>query len=211
MLGDSVRRRQPARRSHSESGGRDWKRVLLVLAAALVVPFGVGYIVAVYVLFPPTAVSDGGAPVPDLIGLTPSEAQRELVGAGLGTIDVTELPHPEAEVGDIIAQSPLAGQQLRPGADVSVGVSSGRARVLIPDVLGFGADRAESMLVRAGFQVSRSDVPSPASKGRVIRTDPEPGRPLTLPATVTLIVSSGPPAGPEPGAFPDTTAPPPRP
>jgi len=217
VLGDSVRRRQPRRRLSHEpaengSGERDWKRILVALAAVLVVPFLIGYLVAVYVLFPPTQVSGSGTPTPDLIGRTTSEAQRELVAAGLGDMAVSELPHPEAEPGTIIAQSPLPGQQLRPGAGVRVALSAGPARVLVPDVLGFGADRAESMLTQAGFQVTRSEEESAAPQGRVIRTDPEPGQPALLPASVTLIVSTGPPAVPDSGVnadsavLPDTSA-----
>lgn len=209
MLGDSVRRRQPKRRAPRASngrGGRNWKRIITGLGVALIVPFAVGYLVAVYVLFPPTEVSGSGTPMPDLIGQTTSEAQRALVAAGLGEMEITELPHPDVDAGTVIAQSPLPGQQLRPGADVRVALSSGPARVMVPDVLGFSADRAESMLTRAGFEVTRSLEESPASAGRVIRTDPEPGQPRTLPSSVTIIVSSGPPAVPEPGVFPDTSA-----
>lgn len=212
MLGDSVRRRQPKRRAPREPGeprargDRDWKRILIALAAALIVPFGVGYLVAVYIVFPPTEVSGSGTPVPDLRGRTTSEAQRELVAAGLGGVEVSELPHPDADPGTVIAQSPLPGQQLRPGADVRIALSSGPARVMVPDVLGFGADRAESMLTRAGFTVTRAEQESPAPEGRVIRTDPQPGQPLVLPASVTLIVSTGPAAVPDPGAFPDSAA-----
>jgi serine/threonine-protein kinase len=208
MLGDSVRRRQPKRRDRSSKGERserDWKRLIIAITAALFAPFAIGYLVAVYVLFPPTEVSGSGTPVPDLVGRTTSEAQRDLVAAGLGEMEITELPHPDVDAGTIIAQSPLPGQQIRPGADVRVALSSGPARVLVPDVLGFSADRAESMLARAGFDVTRSVEESVASEGRVIRTDPEPGQPRTLPASVTIIVSAGPPAEPDAGAFPDTT------
>lgn len=210
MLGDSVRRRQPKRRTREPSGRdhgeRNWGRILLIVGAALIVPFAIGYLVAVYVLFPPTEVSGSGIPVPDLIGRTTSEAQRDLVAAGLGDMETTELPHPDADPGTVIAQSPIAGQQLRQGAGVSVALSSGPARVMVPDVLGFSADRAESMLVRAGFTVTRSEQESPAPPGRVIRTDPEPGYPLVLPAPVTLIVSTGPAELQDPGAFPDSAA-----
>ena len=211
MLGDSVRRRQPQRhtqreRSGSASGARNWRRILITLAVALLVPFAIGYLVAVFVLFPPTEVSGSGTPVPDLIGSTTSEAQRQLVEAGLGDMEITELPHPDADQGTIIAQSPLAGQQLRPGAGLRVALSSGPARVMVPDVLGFSAERAQSLLARAGFTVSRADQESPADSGRVIRTDPEPGMPQLLPATVTLIVSTGPPSLPDAGMFPDSMA-----
>ena len=62
----------------------------------------------------------------------------------------------------------------------------------------------ESMLTRAGFTVTRSEQESPAPAGRVIRTDPDPGYPLVLPAPVTLIVSTGPAELQDPGAFPDS-------
>jgi beta-lactam-binding protein with PASTA domain len=214
MLGDSVRRRQSRRTSASKRapGRRNWPRFMAMLAAALVVPFGVGYLLAVYVLFPPTtAAGAGGTPVPDLVGRTVGEAHRELVTVGLGDMPSTEIPHPDVPEGRIIAQSPLPGMQLRAGSTVRVAVSGGRARVVIPDVLGFSAERAESLLQRAGFQVTRSVMESPAAAGRVIRTDPEPGQARTLPSSVTLIVSSGPPAQPQPGALPDTIPPdPPR-
>ncbi|HEX6135060.1 MAG TPA: PASTA domain-containing protein [Longimicrobiales bacterium] len=211
MLGDSVRRRQPRRYASGSDDGappRDWKRSLLWLAAALLLPLLIGWLIAVYVIFPPTEMTGDGVAVPDLIGLDASAAQRELVAAGLGDMQTEQLPHPEAEPGSIIAQSPLPGQQLRAGSDVRIAVSSGPPRVVIPDVLGFSAERAASMLSRAGFQVTRSEQESPAPAGRVIRTDPEPGQGLVLPAAVTLIVSAGPPALPQPGALPDTTPPP---
>jgi eukaryotic-like serine/threonine-protein kinase len=212
MLGDSVRRRQPKRRAPRQrgeggaSGDRNWPRLLAGVAAALLIPFLVGYVIAVYMLFPPAEESGAGAPVPDLNGRTAGEAQRDIVAAGLGDIEITELPHPDADAGTVIAQSPLPGQRLRPGSDVRIAVSSGPAQVMMPDVLGFSADRAASMLVRAGFTVTQSEQESPAAAGRVIRTEPEPGQPQVLPAEVTLIVSSGPPAVQDPGMFPDTTA-----
>ena len=43
-------------------------------------------------------------------------------------------------------------------------------------------------------------------KYKVLGVDPGPGEPRALPAEVTLIVSSGPPAVTDPGAFPDSAA-----
>ncbi|HEX6306776.1 MAG TPA: PASTA domain-containing protein [Longimicrobiales bacterium] len=212
MLGDSVRRRQPKRfgstADDDDAPTRNWGRGLLWLAGALLLPLLIGYLIAVFVIFPPTEVAGAGVPVPDLIGLSTSEAQRELVAAGLGDMHTEQLPHPEAEPGSIIAQSPLPGQQLRAGSVVRIAVSSGPPRVVVPDVLGFGIERAASMLQRAGFEITRTDQESPAPAGRVIRTEPEPGQGLVLPASVNLIVSAGPPSLPEPGATPDTIPPP---
>ncbi|HSJ07905.1 MAG TPA: PASTA domain-containing protein [Longimicrobiales bacterium] len=205
MLGDSVRRRQPHRRGDAPTPRRAtktdrpwWRPVIIAVAIALVVPFAVGYLLAVFVVFPPAEHATSGIAVPDLVGHSAEEAQRELAAAGLGPVEVTEMPHPTAAAGLIVAQSPLPGQQLRAGASVVVALSAGEARAVIPDVIGFGADRAESLLRRAGFEVERLMQESPAAPGRVIRTDPEPAQVRPLSTMVTLVVSSGlPPSEPD--------------
>lgn len=203
MLGDSVRRRQPRRRSGtprttSRASRRQWRPLLIALPFALVVPFLIGYLIAVFVIFPPTDLAGDGIAVPDLIDQTAAEAQRALAAAGLGPVEVTQLPHPSAPAGRVIAQSPLPGQQLRAGASVSVALSSGRERALVPDVMGFSADRAETLLRRAGFEVTRLLQESPAAAGQVLRTDPAPAQERVLPAVVTLVISAGPPPPLEP-------------
>jgi hypothetical protein len=202
MLGDSVRRRQPQRRTSAgrRPGGPrrwPWRPLLIAVPLALVLPFLIGYLLAVFVFFPPRELAAAGIAVPQLVGYTELDAQRAISAAGLGTIEPTELPHPSAPAGLVIAQSPLPGQHLRPGADVRVAVSAGRPHALVPDVQGFSAERAESLLRRSGFDVTVASQESPLPAGRVLRTEPERGRDQVLPAVVTLIVSAGPPA-PEP-------------
>jgi beta-lactam-binding protein with PASTA domain len=228
MLGESVRRRQPGG-SRPVSGPRPprergrWRPLWIALPIALVLPFAIGYLVAVYVIFPPPPVEAAGVPVPDLVGRSSEDAQRQVAGLGLGPIEASELPHPTAPAGQVIAQSPLPGQQLRAGAPVLVAISSGRARGVVPDVTGFSAERAESLLRQAGFDVTVAVQESAAAAGRVVRTEPAPGQELPLPAAITLVVSAGPPPVTEPdtifgeapvrdqgGPRPDGPAQPPR-
>lgn len=192
MLGESIGRRQRRRSAPESKRPRMWKRLLLWLPIALAVPFAIGYFIAIRVWFPPPAVTGVGVPVPELVGRSAEEAQRALAAAGLGPIEVMELPHPSAPAGHVVAQTPLAGQQLHAGAPVQVALSSGRPRVTVPDVMGFSADRAESLLRRSGFEVARTIQESMAPAGRVVRTEPEPGQERVLPATVMLFVSTGP-------------------
>lgn len=177
-----------------------WKRWAPILLAAAIVPFLIGYGIAVLLLFPPPEVAGVGIPVPALRGRTEAEARQALTTAGLGGIEVTRLPHGELREGTVIAQSPLAGQQLRAGAAVRVAVSSGVPRVLVPDVVGFQAERARGLLERLGFTVTQEDLENPADSGRVIGIDPGPGSRLPLPATVRVSVSTG-----TAQFFPDTT------
>jgi serine/threonine-protein kinase len=157
------------------------------------VPFAIGYALAVFVLFPEPDVVAAGVPVPVLVGHTLVEAERELAAVGLGRADPLELPHPNAPVGQVLAQSPLPGQQLPAGADVRVSVSAGRPRARVPEVAGFSADRAEQLLRRFGFEVARREQEGDAPAGHVLGTDLLPGTEHELPAAVTLFVSTGPP------------------
>jgi eukaryotic-like serine/threonine-protein kinase len=211
MLGESVRRRQRSGRSaQGKPGSRGprskWRPLMLVVPVALVLPFVIGYLIAVYLMFPPPPAETAGTgiAVPNLVGSSATDAQRALAAAGLGDLLVTELPHPTAAAGQVIAQSPLPGQQLRGGAAVRVALSAGRPQAVTPDVYGYSADRAESMLQRAGFEVQRLDEESTLAAGRVIRTEPSSGQVLGLPAVITLVVSSGPPL-PEPDTMPPDT------
>jgi beta-lactam-binding protein with PASTA domain len=196
MLGESLRRRWGAR---MRVGGRlsmpDWAmrvRWAAIALAALLASFGTGYALAVYVIFPAPEEAGTGTPVPELVGRRLAEAERELEARGLTVAEVVQIPHPRAPEGEVIAQSPLAGQWLRPGGAVRLGVSAGKPRNRVPEVTGLTAQNAAAMLERAGFEVRRREELSPLEKGRVVRTDPAGGTVLELPARVTLIVSAGP-------------------
>lgn len=198
MLGDSVRRRNPQRKPRprrARGRGLSLRFWILAVLAALLVPFGIGYVVAAFFMFPaPPAEQTTGIAVPALRGMSTVSAERALAQAGLGSLVVTRFPNPRAPEGEIVAQSPLPGQLWRSGADVRVGVSSGPPRTLVPDVLGETAERAEQALRRAGFEVTRTDVESPVGAGRVVALEPAAGSEVRLPATVSMQVSLGPPA-----------------
>jgi beta-lactam-binding protein with PASTA domain len=201
MLGDSMKRgRKPGPVTTVRPKQRDWRAWLVRIPLALIVPFAIGYLLSVFVFFPPREAAGAGIDVPDLIGRTAGEAERELSSRGLGRLVTSELPHPSAPTGQVVAQSPLPGQQLRAGADVRVALSSGRPRGLVPDVTGFSAERAEALLRRLGFDVSRADEESFAPTGRVVRTSPAAGSTVVIPSGVTLIISAG------PQVLPDTAA-----
>jgi len=171
-------------------------------------------VLTVFVFFPPQQVAPAGIPVPSLYGLNVLAAERKLAQAGLGSLRTVLLPHPTSPEGDVIAQSPLPGQQLRAGADVRVAVSSGPVQVRVPDVLGQPAERVEERLKRIGFAVARVDGESPIEAGRVFAVEPASGTVARLPALVTLHVSLGPPPdslavdslGPDTLPPPDTLA-----
>lgn len=167
--------------------------------------FGIGYLVAARILFPPLPEPENGIVVPELLGVLPEEADRRLAPLGLKrATEVVRIAHPQQPPGIIVAQSPLPGQQLREGGVVRVGVSGGLPRVQVPNVIGFDVERATKVLAQLGLEADRREEINERPAGTVIRVIPEPGLSQPVPARVTLVVSAGPP--PEP---PEPERPPP--
>lgn len=164
---------------------------------------GTGYAIAARVLFPPPPETDAGLAVPSLVGRSADDARRQLQERGLEVAEVLELPHPDRPAGVVVAQSPLPGQHLRPGGGVSLGISSGPPRARVPDVTGLLAERAAALAGMVGFQVEQRSEESELPAGTVIRIEPAPGTELVVPASLALIVSSGPPVLPEDSLAPE--------
>lgn len=174
-------------------GGDSVRRIgvgLLILAAL----FGGGYLVASQWLFPATSAAESSelVEIPDLVGLTAEEAREALGSADLEYRLGSEVPHRRAPEGAVLAQSPLPGQFARPGAPVSVTLSLGPERRVVPDLRGLSDRQGAIVLERLGFRTSQETTSSAVEGGRVVGTRPETGTELTLPADVTIIVSRGP-------------------
>jgi beta-lactam-binding protein with PASTA domain len=169
------------------------RRGALKVAGAALGLFLAGYLLAVFVLFPPPEAPEDGIVVPDLKGQSLEQARERLRPLQLEIGDTISMPHPSVPFGIVVAQSPLVGQQLRAGGQVSVGLSSGLASVAVPDVTGLAARRASNLLTRLGFQVEEALEMSERPNGIVVRSNPEAGVRQPLPARVVLYVSSGPP------------------
>ncbi|MBP3884709.1 MAG: Stk1 family PASTA domain-containing Ser/Thr kinase [Olsenella sp.] len=128
--------------------------------------------------------------VPDLKGMTPSEAQSALTKAGLVAQAGDSVYDSEVANGTIAKQSPRAGATAKAGDTITYQLSKGAENVDIPGVEGHGEDDARSTLEAAGFAVKVSYSESDSvDKGVVISQSPtgkaEKG------ATVTITVSSG--------------------
>lgn len=159
----------------------------------LVGSFLIGYLLSTYVLFPAPDTAGTGIAVPDLYGSAREQAEGRLVEAGL-TVGRTELLASSAvPEGHVIAQSPIEGQQLRPGAAVDLTLSAGPPELRVPPVAGLSAATARSLLEEAGFSVDVRQIPSEERAGVIAHTDPPAGTPATLPAAITVYVSAGPP------------------
>lgn len=212
MLGDSIRRRRPKPKRQREAEDRPPRRSrpklrrprgllgwLGLAVAVSVASFGIGWLLSVFVLFPAPADAGLGVAAPDVRRMPLAEAEAQLRSAGLATSEALRLASREA-AGDVIAQDPLPGQHVRPGAPVRLVVSDGPAHPRVPPLRGMDAEQATALLQHLDVDVSRRDEMSVLAAGLVVRTTPPEGSELDPPPSVLLVVSSGPPPPLEPSA-----------
>ena len=130
--------------------------------------------------------------VPDVGNKTYKRAAGDLKELGLTVRRVDEF-HPSVKKGSVISQSPDAGVRLEKGQQVTLTVSKGPELFAVPNVKGSTEAEAIDDLEQIGFEVKidrkRSDTP----KGEVISQSPKAGTKLADGATVTIVVSQGPP------------------
>jgi len=99
--------------------------------------------------------------------------------------------------GSVISQSPVAGSSVTAGTAVSLIVSLGPALVAVPNVVNLTQTAAQSAITTAGLSngtvttASSATVPS----GSVISQSPAAGANVALGSAVSLVVSTGAPAG----------------
>jgi serine/threonine-protein kinase len=126
--------------------------------------------------------------MPRLVGLQSAAAVARLRGLGLRTtLERTASSKPE---GTVLAQSAVAGAQMRRGMSVSLRVSSGPAAVSVPDTTGLSASSARAQLTGAGFQVDVVDqsVTDASQDGMVVDQTPAGGMDAHKGDTITITV-----------------------
>ncbi len=216
MLGDSLRRRQgpnksprprKARRPRGGSGWLfdwGWGRWVLTVLGLTAGCFGVGYLLALYVLFPVPAEAAAGVPMPNVVGQTLDEARGVVEKAGL-TVGALDTLNGSQAPGSVLAQAPLPGQQLRAGGTVTLAISDGPAPVRVPPVRGMSRADAVALLDSLGLNTAATRSLSPLPVGQVAQSTPAAGGAVARGDTVHLVVSQGPPLIPTPTTGLDTT------
>lgn len=162
-------------------------RRLQVAGAAVVVAVAVGSMVAARPS-PPV--------VPDLEGMTASEAQAAVEDLGL-TVE-REPVDGRSERGTVLDQQPSAGSRAEDGS-VLLSVASGRAVVDPAGLVGLEYDEAARRLVSLGMVPVRREAERPGADGTVVTALPQ-GR-LKVGSMVTLTVGV-PPSQPTSGLSP---------
>ena len=131
--------------------------------------------------------------VPSLAGFEISDARKELKDLGLSLkIENREFSEDVAE-GKVIKSDPAGGGRVDPNGIVSVVVSKGKERFIVPTLAGLKPDVAQALIDENRLIVGEivEEFSSDYPKGTIMRTSPVNGERVKRDTTITLFVSKG--------------------
>jgi beta-lactam-binding protein with PASTA domain len=132
----------------------------------------------------------GQVRVPSVRDTSRKLAIRELQKQGLEVTADTQASG-KVKKGFAIGTSPEEGAEVDRGSRVRLFISSGPARVTVPNVVGLTREAAETKLTRAGLDVSVQQQESDRPENEVTGQDPAQGTKVQRGDQVTLTVSKG--------------------
>ena len=138
-------------------------------------------------------VSAGPSPVdvPDVTGMSESEAESALEEVGLSMTVAGEEDQAGTEADEVIRSDPRSGDTATPGEEVEVWVATGNYTV--PNVVGQTQESATEMLESAGFEVDVTEAESEdATAGTVTSQTPPAESSQAVGSTVQIVVAAEP-------------------
>ncbi len=133
--------------------------------------------------------------VPSLAGMTPDQAAAALAAVNLVVGTQSNGYSPTIPAGQVMAQDPGVGAQVKRDTAVRITVSQGLPPVSVPKITGATLDQATTTLKNAKLTIKRGTdaynqtVPA----GSVVSQTPAAGTSVAQGSTVTVVVSKGPP------------------
>jgi serine/threonine-protein kinase len=169
---------------------RDRSRTgLFVLLGALLVALIVGAAFLLPQLFEKSPVQ---VQVPDLIGMTESQARAAIGDAGLSVGQPVYVADPDVARDKVIQQDPNRDSFVDPGETVTITVSTGKPMTSVPNVVGQDRATARGTLEEAGLAPTFEEMESDQPKGQVVETRPAAGEQVPEGTKVTVLFSDGP-------------------
>jgi serine/threonine-protein kinase len=166
-------------------------RTSLVYLVAVVAGFGLAYLLVAFLVFP-AGVIPRDVKVPNVTGLAYEEAEQRLLQAGFTAEQGEQRYNNSAPKGTVLAQSPPPGAREGIGGAITLTISGGERIATVPTVTGMTRIEAQVLLEKDGFDVGdATETPSNAPRGTVISTRPAAGSQVSVPTTVSLVISGG--------------------
>ena len=127
--------------------------------------------------------------VPALTGVDVGVARTRLAEQGL-ELKISEQRFSAQPAQTVLAQTPSANTQLKPGQTVTVVVSAGSEQFALPDVIGNGLLLARGRLETKGLEVRVETQPSQLPSDTVLSSNPAPGQSVHTGDIVRLTVAA---------------------
>jgi hypothetical protein len=157
-----------------------------VIAAAVIIVLGASAVLGAFLVSRSRLVE-----VPDVAGLTASDAERELTDAGLVAARDSSRVSVDVPAGAVISQEPPSGTLLKPGQTVRIILSVGPQTFVVPDLVGSSVDGARDALEALGLKVAVEAVDSSEAPNTVLEMFPAPGASVGRGDVVRLTVPGG--------------------
>ena len=129
--------------------------------------------------------------VPDVVGSVERLAVQQIQEAGLKEL-VERTDNADVPVGQVFAQDPQPGDRTERGNFVTITVSTGPKKVVVPNVVGRDRDDAVSELTAAGLKANPVGVNSLEPVDTVLATGPKAGTEVLEGTAVRVNYSKGP-------------------
>ena len=138
------------------------------------------------------ALHTGEVRIPDLSGLTVSEASDAALHSGLDLNTENRLYSTTVPAGRILSQAPAPGSEVRKGWQIRVNESLGPQNVTIPDVVGEPVRQATMDLRRMQLDLgTQAHMDAPGDPDMVLSQTPPPNAGVDQPRVNLLLSSSG--------------------
>jgi len=177
--------RKPTRPSAKKSKPKNGLRSILFILAALLLG-GVGWY---------EAIGPGsGVSVPSIVGMSSNEASAALNKLGLQLAITSKTFNEQIPMDQIISSKPAGGDRISEGGTVSVEVSKGPERFILPNLASLSINEATNILtskhliLNSQTQVFSDTIPA----GYIISTTPDANTSVSRDTVIYATVSKGP-------------------
>ena len=131
--------------------------------------------------------------IPDVAGMTKEEAKKTLVNAKFSQtkFKYDNEESTTVEKDKVTRTEPAAGESVSVNAEITIFISTGVGKAIVPDVIGMKKDEGKKALEDIGFIVEFEEVPSDLPEGEIVEQSEKKGTELDKGTTIKCMVSSG--------------------
>lgn len=180
---DDDERRQIKKKKKKKRSGGKWKIILIIAIIAVAAA-----IIGVAVL------NHGKVTVPDVKGMSYSEAEKTLEDQGLKIEKGEEIPNDTYEKGKVSSQDPIAHTKVKKGTTVTVNISSGEDKGEIPNLIGKYYDKSTAGYIEEyGFKLGEIsyEKSDQYETNQIIKQNPKGGDTAKEGTEIDITVCSG--------------------